>query len=46
MPKVKCINGECKFNDHDGKCTKKNIKIDYKGCMSFEKNIIYYIHLV
>ena len=46
MPKVKCINGECKFNDHDGKCTKKSIKIDYNGCMSFEKNIIYYIHLV
>ena len=46
MPKVKCINKECKFNNYDGKCTKKSIKIDYNGCMSFEKNIIYYIHLV
>ena len=46
MPRVKCKNGECKFNDHDGKCTKKSIELGYKGCKSFERNIIYYIHLV
>ena len=46
MPRVRCKNGECKFNDHQGKCTKKSIELDYNGCKSFEKNIIYYIHLV
>lgn len=46
MPRVKCINGECKFNNHDGKCIKKSIKLGYDGCESFEKNMIYYIHLV
>ena len=46
MPRVRCRNGECKFNDHQGKCTKKSIELDYNGCKSFEKNIIYYIHLV
>ena len=46
MPRVRCKNGECKFNNHDGKCTKKSIELDYNGCKSFEKNIIYYIHLV
>lgn len=46
MPSVKCKNGECKFNNHNGKCTKKSIELDYNGCKSFEKNIIYYIHLV
>ena len=46
MPRVKCTNGECKFNNYNGKCTKNTIKLDYNGCESFEKNIIYYIHLV
>ena len=46
MPKVKCNNKECKFNDYYGKCRKKNITISYKGCNSFEKNLNYYIHLV
>lgn len=46
MPRVKCTNGECKFNNHDGKCTKSTIELGYNGCKSFEKNIIYYIHLV
>lgn len=46
MPRVKCINKECKFNNHDGKCIKKSIKLGYNGCESFEKNMIYYIHLV
>ena len=46
MPRVKCTNGECKFNNHDGKCTKNTIELGYNGCKSFEKNIIYYIHLV
>ena len=46
MPKVKCLNTLCKFNNYDGKCEKKNITIGFKGCNSFEKNMIYYINLV
>lgn len=46
MPKVKCKNVNCKFNNCDGKCNKKNIIISYKGCDSFEKNLSYYINLV
>lgn len=46
MPIVKCTNGECKFNNHDGKCTKSTIELGYNGCKSFEKNMFYYIHLV
>ena len=46
MPRVKCTNGECKFNNHDGKCTNSTIELDYKGCKSFEKNMFYYIYLV
>lgn len=46
MPRVKCTNGECKFNNYQGKCTKKSIEFDYNGCKSFEKNIAYYVHLV
>ena len=46
MPRVKCTNGECKFNNHDGKCTKSTIELGYNGCKSFEKNMFYYIHLV
>lgn len=46
MPKVKCNNKQCKFNNYEGKCNKKNITISYKGCDSFEKNLSYYINLV
>ena len=46
MPIVKCTNGECKFNNHDGKCTKSTIELGYNGCKSFEKNMFYYIYLV
>ena len=46
MTKVKCKNTECKFNNFNGKCTKNNIEVSYKGCKSFERNIIYYVRLV
>lgn len=46
MSKVKCKNRECKFNDHDNKCIRNTIELDYNGCVSFEKNMLYYIHLV
>ena len=46
MQKVKCENKNCKFNNYEGKCNKKNITISYKGCDSFEKNLSYYINLV
>lgn len=46
MPRVKCENKLCKFNDFEGKCSKKSIIIGVKGCDSFEKNMSYYISLV
>ena len=28
MPKVKCNNKQCKFNNYERKCNKKNITIN------------------
>ena len=46
MPKVKCSNKQCKFNNFEGKCNKKNITISYKGCDSFEKNLSYCVFFI
>lgn len=45
--KLYCYNTECKHRDRsNNSCTRSKVEIDYDGYKSFEKNFLYYVHLV
>lgn len=44
--KLYCYNTECKHRNRNNSCMKNKVEIDWDGCKSFEKNFLYYVHLV